>query len=128
MMVYIYLFIAGGFGVIARFASVRWVNAFFAAGFPYGTLFVNVLGSLLFGFLSWYLVNRESHFISADELKVAVLTGLLGGYTTFSAFSMEMLQFLQNGQLLKALLYMLLSVMICVCACFAGVVLAKQIV
>ena len=127
-MLYLYLFIAGGLGVIARFTSVRWVNSFFVAGFPYGTFFVNVIGSLLFGFLSWYFVYRVSGVVNMEEMKIAVLTGLLGGYTTFSAFSVEMLQFLQNGQLIKALVYMLLSVMMCVCACFVGVILAKQIV
>ncbi len=127
-MLYLYLFIAGGLGVLARFCSVRWVNNLLGSGFPYGTFFVNVVGSLLFGFLSWYIVHRWSNIANVETLRVAVLTGLLGGYTTFSAFSMEMLQLMQHGQVLKALVYMLLSVIVCVLACFVGIVLAKQLV
>lgn len=127
-MLYVYLFIAGGCGVSARFLSVRGVNSLLGAGFPYGTFFVNVVGSLVFGFLSWYIVHRWSNAANLDVLRTAVLTGFLGGYTTFSAFSMEMLQMLQNGQTAKALVYMLLSVIVCVLACFAGVLLAKQVI
>ena len=128
MMLYVSLFIAGGIGVLARFVSVKSLNSFFGTAFPFGTLFVNVVGSLLFGFLSWYIVHRWSGAVNIETVKTAVLTGLLGGFTTFSAFSMEMLQMLQAGQTLKALLYACLSVVVCVIACFAGLVLAKQFV
>lgn len=127
-MTYLYLFLAGGVGVSARFFSVKVVSGIFGVAFPYGTLVVNVIGSLLFGFLSWYILQRWSANLNVDALRVIVLTGLLGGYTTFSAFSMEMLQFFQSGQMMKALSYMMASVLICVFACFAGLVLAKQIV
>lgn len=133
-MIYLYLFLAGGTGVLARFVSARSMNQLLGAGFPYGTFSVNVLGSLLFGFLSWYIVHRWQSLASVDSvenietLKTVVLTGLLGGFTTFSAFSMEMLQMLQSGQTVKALSYALLSVIVCVFACFAGLMLAKQLV
>lgn len=127
-MLYLYLFTGGGLGVLGRFLSVCWVNNLLGTSFPYGTLFVNVIGSLLFGFLSWYIVHRWSNAANLDVLRATVLTGLLGGYTTFSAFSMEMLQLLQNGQTTKALVYMLLSVMLSVLACFAGVLIAKQVI
>ncbi len=127
-MLYLSVFIAGGIGVLARFVSVKSLNHLFGAAFPFGTLFVNVVGSLLFGFLSWYIVHRWSGFDNVETLKTAALTGLLGGFTTFSAFSMEMLQMLQTGQTLKAMLYACLSVFVCVVACFAGLMLAKQFV
>ena len=127
-MLYLSVFIAGGIGVLARFASVKSLNYLFGTTFPFGTLFVNVVGSLLFGFLSWYIVQRWSDIADVETLKTAVLTGLLGGFTTFSAFSMEMLQMLQTGQTLKAMLYACLSVIVCVIACFAGLMLAKQFV
>ena len=127
-MLYFYVFIAGGIGVLARFGSVKSINHLMGLGFPYGTFFVNVLGSLLFGFLSWYIVQRLSNLVNPEIIKTAILTGLLGGFTTFSAFSMEMVQMLQSGQALKALTYAMLSVIICVLACFAGVLLAKQFV
>ena len=104
------------------------MNSLFFVGFPFGTFFVNVVGSLLFGFLSWYIVQRWSGVENSETLKAAILTGLLGGFTTFSAFSMEMLQMLQSGQTIKAISYALLSVIICVFACFVGLLLAKQLV
>ena len=127
-MLYFYVFIAGGIGVLVRLGSVKSINHFMGLGFPYGTFFVNVLGSLLFGFLSWYIVQRWSNLVNPEIIKTAILTGLLGGFTTFSAFSMEMVQMLQSGQTLKALTYAMLSVIICVLACFVGVLLAKQFV
>lgn len=127
-MLYFYVFIAGGIGVLVRLGSVKSINHLMGLGFPYGTFFVNVLGSLLFGFLSWYIVQRLSNLVNPEIIKTAILTGLLGGFTTFSAFSMEMVQMLQSGQTLKALTYAMLSVIICVLACFAGVLLAKQFV
>ena len=127
-MLYFSVFIAGGIGVLARFISVKSLNHIFGTAFPFGTLFVNVVGSLLFGFLSWYIVQRWSGMANIETLKTAVLTGLLGGFTTFSAFSMEMLQMLQTGQTVKAMLYACLSVVVCVIACFAGLAFAKQFV
>ena len=126
-MLYLSMFMAGGLGVLARYFSVKGVNHFLGPSFPYGTLFVNVFGSLLFGFLSWYIVHRWSYVSNIEAAKVVVLTGFLGAFTTFSAFSMETLQLLQSGQTLKAGVYMLASVIVCVVACFVGVVLAKQI-
>jgi len=127
-VLYISLFIAGGFGVVARFVSVKGVNQILGTNFPYGTLFVNVFGSLLFGFLSWYVVQRWANDTNVETMKTVVLTGLLGGYTTFSAFSMETLQLIQAGQVFKASIYISMSLLVCVFACFLGVFLAKQVV
>ena len=127
-MIYIYLFLAGGLGVLARFISVKTITNIFGSSFPYGTLTVNIVGSLFFGFLSWYIVQRLPVSMSTETIKTVVLTGLLGGFTTFSAFSMEMLQMLQSGQLVKSLIYMMLSVCVCVFACFIGLLMAKQLV
>lgn len=128
-MFYLSLFIAGGLGVLCRFMTVKAAQHFFPAIlFPIGTLTVNILGSCLFGFLSWYLVERYSSVAQFEVLKVAVLTGFLGGYTTFSAFSMEMLHLIQTGYVFKAFSYAFVSVTVCVLACFLGLLLAKQLV
>jgi CrcB protein len=132
-MLYIYLFLAGGLGVVARFATVQGIQRLFPTslsigGFPMGTLTVNILGSALFGFLTWYLTSRYASAQHLETLRIAILTGFLGGYTTFSAFSMEMLQLMQAGHIAKAITYALASVIICVLACFLGLILAKQLV
>ena len=126
-MFYFYLFVTGGLGVLARFVTVKSVQHLFPSiQFPIGTLTVNIIGSWLLGFLSWYLVVRYSHLAQIDALRVAILTGFLGGYTTFSAFSLEMVQFLQMGHIYKAFSYALMSVVVSVLACFAGLLIAKQ--
>ena len=126
-MLYLSLFIAGGLGVVSRFLSVNYLTKLFGSTFPFGTLLVNIIGSLLFGFLSWYIVQRWAAVANIETVKIAILSGFLGGYTTFSAFSMEALHLLQTGQFAKAILYMLASVVLCVFACFIGLLLAKQI-
>ena len=114
-------------GVVSRFLSVNYLTKLFGSTFPFGTLLVNIIGSLLFGFLSWYIVQRWVAVVNIETVKIAILSGFFGGYTTFSAFSMEALHLLQTGQFAKAILYMLASVVLCVFACFIGLLLAKQI-
>lgn len=90
--------------------------------FPYGTLFVNVVGSLFMGFLYMLLTSRM-------ELSVVwrafFLVGLLGAFTTFSTFSMDTLQLLEKGALLKALLNVASNVVICLTAAWIGVMIGR---
>ena len=94
------------------------------AALPFGTLIANVLGCFLMGFLSWMLVHKWQ---LSPQVQPIVLTGFLGGFTTFSAFSLETVNLLHQGASLKALLYVSLSVILCLVMCFAGMVLAKQL-
>ena len=83
---------------------------------------VNVIGSLLIGFLSIVLVEK---FVVPEEIRLAVLVGLLGGFTTFSAFSYETLNLIQQGNLAGAAGSVIFTVVLCVAASFAGVALAR---
>ena len=83
---------------------------------------VNVIGSLLIGFLSIVLVEK---FVVPEEIRLAVLVGLLGGFTTFSAFSYETLNLIQQGNLAGAAGSVIFTVVLCVVASFAGVALAR---
>ena len=84
-------------GSLLRWAAGIWLNARWA-GFPLGTLFVNCLGGLLIGMVLFWLERSPN-----ELLRLLLVTGLLGGFTTFSAFSAESLIMLQRGQLLLAL-------------------------
>ena len=93
-------------------------------GFPYGTLVVNVSGSLLMGFLYVLLVDK---FNASAEWRAVLLIGLLGGFTTFSSFSMETFHLLEAGEIVKAFMNIALSVTVCLAGTWLGVIVARQL-
>lgn len=120
------LAIAGGgaLGALMRYWMSAAVYAWLGRGFPWGTLAVNVLGSLLMGLL--YILMIERLAVGA-EWRSFWLIGLLGAFTTFSTFSVETLNLLQQADYFKAGMNMLVSVLACVIAAWLGMVLARQI-
>lgn len=114
----------GALGALLRFWMSNGVYALLGRGFPYGTLAVNVFGSLLMGFLYIVMVERSA---LGPEWRGFALVGSLGAFTTFSTFSLETLNLIQQADYFKAVLNMILSVVACVAACFLGVMLARQI-
>jgi fluoride exporter len=122
-----FLFIAAGgaFGAVMRFLSQATVYQVVGHSFPYGTLFVNVTGSFLMGLLTIFMVEK---FQLGTEWHMAIIVGVLGSFTTFSTFSIETLTLLEQGDMMKALLNILLSVVLCISAVWAGAILARQFV
>ena len=120
------LAIAGGgaLGALLRYWVSTGVYTLIGRNFPYGTLAVNVLGSLLMGFLYVWLLERMPGGVA---MRAFLLIGLLGAFTTFSTFSIETLNLMEAGQLAKAVLNTLLSVVLCILAAALGVMLARQI-
>ena len=114
----------GAAGAVLRFWMSNGVYAVLGRGFPYGTLAVNVLGSLLMGYL--YIAMIERMGVGA-EWRAFVLIGLLGAFTTFSTFSIETLNLLEQAEYAKAVANMVLSVLACLGATFVGVLLARQV-
>ncbi len=107
MTLYLAIAIGGALGAVCRYWVSTSTYAWLGAGFPYGTLMVNVSGSFAMGFMVIMLSDRLA---IPEELKLALLVGFLGSYTTFSAFALDSLNSLQNGAVIKVGLYILLSV------------------
>lgn len=116
--------IGGAIGSVLRYMLQIQCVTWFGSKFPYGTLLVNTIGSLLIGFLSIYLLDKLA---VGSELRFAILVGLLGGFTTFSTFSLETVNLIQQGNLVSAASNIVLSVILCVAACYFGVILARAI-
>ena len=120
------LAIAGGgaIGALLRYWVSSGVYLLAGRDFPYGTLVVNVLGSLLMGFLYIWLLERT---LGGVAMRAFVLIGLLGAFTTFSTFSMETLNLMEAGHIGRAILNTLMSVVLCIGAAAMGVMLARQL-
>lgn len=118
--------IAGGgaVGALLRFWVSTSVYQWAGRGFPWGTLAVNLIGSFLMGLLFVLMMDRS---LVAGEWRAALLVGLLGAFTTFSTFSIETLMLIEQADYLKALLNVLLSVTVCMLACWAGLILGRQL-
>lgn len=119
------IFLGAGLGGVFRYWVANTVYLFAGRQFPYGTLVVNVTGCLLMGFL--FAVISERFDGIAPQLRAFLLIGLLGGYTTFSTFSIETLNLFENGAWLSAGLNIVLSMMLCILAVWAGVLGGRQI-
>ena len=121
MMTFLSVALGGAIGASARFAVNLAAARLFGMGFPVGTLCVNVLGSFAMGVLAVLLLER------ASPLAPFVLTGVLGGFTTFSAFSLETAKLWEAGQSVSAAGYVLGSVIIALAALVAGMAFARGI-
>ncbi len=115
----------GALGAVLRYAMVSWTLGLMGRGFPYGTLLVNVLGSFAIGAAFVWFQSRGPHL---EILRASLIVGVLGGFTTFSAFSLETLNLALGGHPGRAALNVLLSVVLCLAAAGAGVKLLKSFV
>ena len=120
------LAIAGGgaMGALMRFWVSGWVYSVLGRNFPYGTFAVNLLGSLAMGFFYVALIERLT---AAPEWRAVIMVGFLGAFTTFSTFSLETLNLIEGGELPKALANMILSVVLCIVAAWAGMIAGRQL-
>jgi fluoride exporter len=107
MTVYLAIALGGSLGAVCRYWVSSSTYAWLGAEFPFGTLMVNITGSIMMGFLALLLTEKIA---ISEELKFAILVGFLGSYTTFSTFALDALNWLHNGAWMKVAAYMLMSV------------------
>lgn len=119
-----YIALGGAVGAVMRYTVSNGIHALLGRGFPYGTLTVNVLGSLVMGFLYIFLIERLSNNLA---LRASLMIGFLGAFTTFSTFSIETFNLLENGEAFKALINILISVVLCLLAAWAGVIIGREL-
>jgi fluoride exporter len=123
-MSYLLVFLGGGLGTMLRHTinvlSVRLLGT----GFPYGTFFINVSGSLVMGLIAGYLAFKGD---AAQSWRLFLMTGILGGYTTFSAFSLDAMMLYERSELGLAALYVTGSVAISIAGLFGGLLLMRHL-
>jgi CrcB protein len=115
----------GALGAAARYVAGAAAMRALGPGFPWGTLFVNVVGGFAMGLLAILLMERTAHGFA--RFGPFLLTGVLGGFTTFSAFSLDVLFMVERGEAARAGLYIAASVALSVGALWAGAALARAL-
>lgn len=123
-MKYLLIFLGGGLGAALRYWMQGVVYSRTGTDFPYGTLVVNVLGCLVIGFL---MIALEERFLAIPWLRVFLTIGILGGFTTFSSFSYETLALVRDGETVRAFANVGFTVISCLSATWAGMLLGKLI-
>jgi len=124
MKMVISIAIGGAAGALGRYWMSTWIYGKFGAGFPHGTLAVNVVGSLFMGFLYILLLER----LNLDPMwRGLILIGFLGAFTTFSTFSLETLNLLELRAYDKAALNVALSFSLCLLAAWLGMTIGRQL-
>lgn len=117
--------LGSGIGGICRYLVSTGTYKLLGRDFPYGTLAVNALGSFVVGILFIVLLERFGAY--ADELRLLLIIGFLGGFTTFSSFSIETINLIENGELGRGMLNVIVSVVLCLALTWLGVLTGRQI-
>ena len=123
MLPTVLVFIGGGIGSALRHGVNQAAARLLGTGFPYGTLTVNIVGSFFMGLLAGYFAFKGE---ATQAWRLFLTTGILGGFTTFSAFSLDAALIYERGQMGMALAYVLVSVGVSIAALFLGLFLVRQ--
>lgn len=123
-MTLVYVAVGGALGSLVRYLVTSGCTRWLGHGFPYGTLLVNVLGSLAMGALIGWMARATTGF---ESLRLLIGVGFLGGFTTFSAFSLDVVMLFERGEMLQVLLYLFASVTVSVMALMAGLYVMRMV-
>ena len=123
-MNYLLVFVGGGLGASLRHTVNIACAKCIGTSFPYGTFIINITGSIVMGLIAGYLAFKGE---AAQPWRLFVMTGILGGYTTFSAFSLDTALLYERGEIGLALFYVLGSVVLSIAGLFAGLALMRHL-
>ncbi len=123
-MSYIWVAVGSALGGLLRYAIIRWMMPL-SVGFPVGTVLINVLGCLLIGYFGTATLSGSRYAVS-ENIRLFVMVGICGGFTTFSSFSLQSFDLLRAGAWGRALLNIALSVILCLASVAAGHLLAQR--
>jgi CrcB protein len=118
------IFFGGGLGSLMRYGVNRSISGLVTGIYPWGTFLVNITGCLLIGFFVFYSARMGSNSLN---WRLFLVTGLCGGYTTFSSFSFENVKLISNEQLFTMLLYTVGTIVLGFLATYIGILLARNI-
>ena len=116
--------VGGALGSVARFWMATVMTTLTGPRFPWGTLLINVLGSFVIGLVAGVTLT-PARVGMHPEIRIFLMTGICGGFTTFSAFSLQTLELMQNGDVIPAFGYAVGSVVLCVIATYCGWLLGR---
>jgi fluoride exporter len=116
------VFVGGGLGSVTRFALGKYIQAQFLQTFPFGTLGVNVLASLVLGL---FVGMMDIKYLTNPNYKSLIAIGFCGGFSTFSTFSNDTLLLMQNNRISEAFLNIFLNVVLCILATWGGITLVR---
>jgi CrcB protein len=122
-MNYVLVFVGGGLGATLRHVINMTCARCMGAAFPWGTFIINITGSTVMGLIAGYLAYKGE---ASQPWRLFLMTGILGGYTTFSAFSLDTAVLYERGELGLALVYVLGSVVLSIAGLFAGLALVRH--
>jgi len=122
-MGYLIVFLGGGLGAALRHGVNLAVARALGTAFPYGTLLINITGSFIMGLVAAYFAFKGD---ATQHWRLFLTTGILGGYTTFSAFSLDAALLYERGELGMAALYVIASVALSIVGLFAGLALVRN--
>jgi len=123
-MGYLIVFLGGGLGAAVRHGINLGIARLLGTGFPYATLLINVTGSVIMGLAAAYFAFKGD---ASQHWRLFLTTGILGGYTTFSTFSLDVATLYERGDVGLAALYVLLSVTISIAGLFAGFAVVRSL-
>ena len=124
LLTYLWVALGGALGSMARFWMTGTVAEFTGLRFPWGTLLINVLGSLIIGLVAGLTLVPERLGWHPD-VRIFLMTGFCGGFTTFSAFSLQTIELMQSGEAAAASAYVVASAILCVASAWAGLLLGR---
>jgi CrcB protein len=116
--------LGGGIGSIARYLCQKWFNENYPHPFPWGTFAVNLTGCFLIGII--YATSEKTAVLS-PQTRLILITGICGGFTTFSSFAFENMNLLRTGDIVYFLSYTIASVVLGIAAVFGGIAIMKML-